>query len=226
MIRFENVTKIYPGEYVALDHVDLLIERGEFVSIVGHSGAGKSTLLKMIYAEEHPTEGVVYFNDRDLASIKRRLLPFYRRNIGTVFQDFKLLPQKTVFENVSYALEVAGEPNAEIIERVPEILEIVGMLGKADSYPRQLSGGEQQKVCMARALVHNPLVIVADEPTGNLDPVSTWEIVQLLLKINSLGTTILLATHNKGIVDKLNRRVIALEHGKVAHDQQKGKYII
>ncbi|HMN19212.1 MAG TPA: cell division ATP-binding protein FtsE [Candidatus Moranbacteria bacterium] len=226
MIRFENVTKTYPGEYVALDHVELLIERGEFVSIVGHSGAGKSTLLKMIYAEEHPTEGVVYFNDRDLASIKRRLLPFYRRNIGTVFQDFKLLPQKTVFENVAYALEVAGESNAEIMERVPEILEIVGMLSKADSYPRQLSGGEQQKVCMARALVHNPLVIVADEPTGNLDPVSTWEIVQLLLKINSLGTTILLATHNKGIVDKLNRRVIALERGKIVHDQQKGKYII
>lgn len=211
---------------MALENVDLLIEQGEFVSIVGQSGAGKSTLLKMIYAEEHPTTGHVYFNDRDLSKIKRKHLPYYRRNIGTVFQDFKLLPQKTAFENVAYALEVAGEPTDEINERVPEILDIVGMGNKMEKYPRQLSGGEQQKVSLARALVHRPLVIIADEPTGNLDPISTWEIVQLLLKINSFGTTILLATHNKDIVDKVNRRVIAVDRGRLIRDHEKGKYSI
>lgn len=226
MLKFENVSKIYPGGFVALEDINLLIEQGEFVSIVGHSGAGKSTLLKLIYAEEQPTAGKVYFNDRPLDSIKRRHLPYYRRNIGTVFQDFKLLPQKTVFENVAYALEVAGEPTEEINERVPEILDIVGMGNKLATYPRQLSGGEQQKVSMARALVHRPKIIIADEPTGNLDPISTWEIVQLLVKINSLGTTILLATHNKDIVDKLNRRVIAMDRGKVIRDHQKGRYAI
>jgi cell division transport system ATP-binding protein len=226
MIRFEGVSKIYTGGFSALENINLKIEQGEFVSIVGQSGAGKSTLLKLIYAEEQPTTGRVYFNDRDLASIKRRFLPYYRRNIGTVFQDFKLLPMKTAFENVAYALEVAGEPAEEIIERVTEILDIVGMSEKMDKYPKQLSGGEQQKISMARALVHRPLVIIADEPTGNLDPVSTWEIVQLLLKINSLGTTILLASHNKEIVDKLNKRVIAMEAGRVIRDNKKGKYSI
>lgn len=226
MIKFEKVSKIYPGDFVALENIDLAIEQGEFVSIVGQSGAGKSTLLKMIYAEEHPTTGHVYFNDRDLSKIKRKHLPYYRRNIGTVFQDFKLLPQKTAFENVAYALEVAGEPTDEINERVPEILDIVGMGNKMEKYPRQLSGGEQQKVSLARALVHRPLVIIADEPTGNLDPISTWEIVQLLLKINSFGTTILLATHNKDIVDKISRRVIAVDRGRLIRDHQKGKYSI
>lgn len=226
MLKFEKVSKVYPGGFVALENVDLLIESGEFVSIVGPSGAGKSTFLKLIYAEEHPSSGVISFNDRDLNKIKNKHLPYYRRNIGTVFQDFKLLPHKTVFENVAYALEVAGETTEEINQRVPEILDIVGMGNKMDKYPRQLSGGEQQKVSMARALVHRPLVIVADEPTGNLDPVSTWEIIQLLVKINSLGTTILLATHNKEIVDKLNRRVIALEKGRIARDHQKGRYAV
>jgi len=226
MIQFEKVSKIYPGDFVALENVDLVIEQGEFVSIVGQSGAGKSTLLKMIYAEEHPTTGHVYFNERDLSKIKRKHLPYYRRNIGTVFQDFKLLPQKTAFENVAYALEVAGEPTDEINERVPEILDIVGMGNKMEKYPRQLSGGEQQKVSLARALVHRPLVIIADEPTGNLDPISTWDIVQLLLKINSFGTTILLATHNKDIVDKINRRVIAVDRGRLIRDHEKGKYSI
>lgn len=226
MLRFENVSKIFPGGFVALENVNVAIEQGEFVSIVGHSGAGKSTFLKMIYAEEQPTSGHVYFNDRALDTIKRRHLPYYRRNIGTVYQDFKLLPQKTVFENVAYALEVAGEPTEEINERVPEILDIVGMGNKLEKYPRQLSGGEQQKVSMARALVHRPKIIIADEPTGNLDPISTWEIVQLLIKINSLGTMILLATHNKDIVDKLNRRVIAIDRGKIIRDHQKGRYAI
>lgn len=226
MLRFEKVSKIYPGNFLALEDIDLTIEQGEFVSIVGQSGAGKSTLLKLIYAEEQPTEGKIYFNERDLGTIKRRHLPYYRRNIGTVFQDFKLLPQKTAYENVAYALEIAGETTQEINERVPEILDIVGMSDKMSKYPRQLSGGEQQKISMARALVHRPLIIIADEPMGNLDPTSTWEIVQLLLKINSLGTTVMLATHNKEIVDKINKRVITLDRGKVLRDQKKGRYSV
>lgn len=224
MLRFENVSKIYPGDFVALEDIDLKVEQGEFISIVGHSGSGKSTLLKLVYAEEQPTSGIVSFNDRPLDSINRKHLPFYRRNVGTVFQDFKLLPQKTAYENVAYALEVSGESDEEIAERVPEILDIVGMGSKMGKYPRQLSGGEQQRVCMARALVHHPLVIIADEPTGNLDPTSTWEIIQLLLKINSLGTTVLLATHNKVIVDKLNRRVVEIDDGRIIRDTEKGKY--
>jgi cell division transport system ATP-binding protein len=226
MLKFENVSKIYPGDFVALEGINLEIQQGEFVSLVGHSGAGKSTLLKLIYAEEQPTTGKVYFNDRPIDSIKQKHLPYYRRNIGTVFQDFKLLPQKTAFENVAYALEVAGEPVEEINERVPEILDLVGMGNKMDKYPRQLSGGEQQKVCMARALVHQPKVIICDEPTGNLDPVSTWEVVQLLLKINSLGKTVILASHNKDIVDKINKRVVELDRGKVIRDHLKGRYAI
>lgn len=224
MITFEGVSKIYPGGFTALENINLQIERGEFVSIVGQSGAGKSTLLKLIYAEEQPTTGKVYFNERDLGTIKRKLLPFYRRNIGTVFQDFKLLSNRTAFENIAYALEVDGVETEEIQERVAEIIDIVGMTDKAGKYPKQLSGGEQQKVSMARALVHSPLVIIADEPTGNLDPVSTWEIIDLLVKINSLGTTILLASHNREVVDKLNRRVIALDKGKIVRDIKKGKY--
>lgn len=226
MIKFENVSKIYQGNFVALENIDLVVESGEFVSIVGQSGVGKSTILKLISAEEQPSEGRVYFNERPLDQIKKKHLPYYRRNIGTVFQDFKLLPQKTVFENVAYALEVAGNTNEEIAEKVPEILEIVGMGNKAEKYPHQLSGGEKQKVSLARALVHNPQVILADEPSGNLDPVSTWEIMQLLLKINSLGTTVILATHNKDIVDKIAKRVVSMEFGKIVSDQVKGKYII
>lgn len=224
MIKFENVSKIYTGSFMALEKIDLTIENGEFVSIVGQSGAGKSTLLKLITAEEQPTEGKVYFNDRELDKIKKKHLPYFRRNFGTVFQDFKLLPQKTVFENVSYALEVAGDTDAEIAEKVPEILDIVGMGDKTNKYPKQLSGGEKQKISLARALVHNPSVILADEPSGNLDPTSAWEIIQLLLKINSLGTTVILATHNKDIVDKIKKRVIAVEGGKITRDDASGKY--
>lgn len=211
---------------MALDNINLEIKEGEFVSIVGRSGSGKSTLLKLIYAEEQPTEGHVFFNERPIDSIERRLLPYFRRNVGTVFQDFKLLPQKTVFENVAYALEVSEESEEEIKEQVSEILEIVGMTQKANKYPRQISGGEQQKVSLARALVRRPLVIIADEPTGNLDPSSTFEIVQLLVKINSMGTTVLLASHNKSIVDNLNRRVIELENGKIVRDTVRGKYAV
>jgi cell division transport system ATP-binding protein len=226
MIKFDNVTKVYPGDFVALENVSIFIGKGEFVSIVGQSGAGKSTFLKLIYAEEQPTTGRIYFNEKPVDEIKRRYLPYFRRNFGTIYQDFKLLPQRTAYENVAYALEVAGESNAEIAEKVPSILDIVGLSDKMEKYPRQLSGGEQQKVSIARALVHRPLVIIADEPTGNLDPITSWDIVQLLLKINELGTTVLLATHNKSIVDKLSKRVIAIDRGRLVRDHKKGKYMI
>lgn len=224
MIRFEDVSKVFPGDIAVLQDVDLTIEPGEFISLVGQSGAGKSTLLKLIYAEEEPTSGAVYFNDRPIADIKRKHLPFFRRNIGTVFQDFKLFSQKTAFENVAYALEVYGKTNEEILDEVPQILDIVGLADKAQKYPHQLSGGEQQRVSLARALVHQPKVIVADEPTGNLDPRSTEDIIRLLLEINKLGTTVILATHNKPIVDQIGRRVVTLENGRITHDEQKGKY--
>jgi len=226
MIKFEKVTKQYPDGYVALQEVDLFINKGEFVSIVGRSGAGKSTLLKLIYAEEYPTEGRVFFNDRPIDVIKRWHLPYFRRNIGTIFQDFKLLPKKNVFENISYALEVAGDSNEEIMKKIPKILDIVKITDKALLYPHQLSGGEQQRVSIARALIHNPQVIIADEPTGNLDPVSGWEIVQLLTKINKFGTTVILATHNKSIVDNLKKRVVAIDKGKIIRDQENGRYVI
>ncbi|OGI14149.1 MAG: cell division ATP-binding protein FtsE [Candidatus Moranbacteria bacterium RIFCSPHIGHO2_12_FULL_54_9] len=226
MIRFEKVAKTFPPDIAVLEDVNLTILPGEFLSIVGSSGAGKSTLLKLIYAEEDATSGEVYFDERPLSHINRKHLPFFRRQIGTVFQDFKLLPQRTAFENVAYALEVDGKSTAEINEEVPEILEIVGLGDKMHKFPKQLSGGEQQRVSLARALIHRPKVIIADEPTGNLDPVSANEIIQLLLEINSFGTTVLLATHNKGIVDTLGKRVVVISQGKIVHDQNKGKYIL
>jgi cell division transport system ATP-binding protein len=180
----------------------------------------------MIYAEDTPTTGEVYFNGRPVSKIKRKVLPFYRRNIGTVFQDFKLLPNRTVFENVAFALEVQGVPTDNIDDEVPRILEIVGLESKMEMFPPQLSGGEQQKVSLARALIHRPKMIVADEPTGNLDPNSTWDIIQLLLKINDYGTTVILATHDKGVVDGINRRVVTMDKGRVVRDNHESKYII
>lgn len=226
MIRFENVSKTYQGDITVLQNINLVIYPGEFISLVGASGVGKSTLLKLIYAEEVPTEGEVYFNERPITQINRKHLPYYRRNIGTVFQDFKLLPQKTAFENVAYALEVDGCSQEEIDAQVPEILDIVGLASKMEKFPHQLSGGEQQRVSLARALIHRPKVIIADEPTGNLDPVSSNEIIQLLLEINSFGTTVILATHNKGVVDNLGKRVIILKDGRIVHDESKGKYML
>lgn len=226
IIRFENVSKSFGPELAVLQDINLVIMPGEFLSLVGPSGVGKSTLLKLIYAEEVPTQGEVYFNERPISQINRKHLPYYRRNIGTVFQDFKLLPQKTAFENVAYALEVDGRSSAEIEQEVPEILEIVGLGGKMHHFPKELSGGEQQRVSLARALIHRPKVIIADEPTGNLDPVSTNDIIQLLVEINSFGTTILLATHNKGIVDKLGKRVVTIDQGRISRDQSKGKYLL
>ena len=224
IIRFDHVSKHFSPEQRVLNDITFALLPGEFISLVGVSGAGKSTVLKLIYAEEIPSEGEVYFNDRPISGINRKHLPFFRRNIGTVFQDFKLLPNRTAFENIAYALEVDGRETEEIHREVPEILEIVGLGDKAGQYPRELSGGEQQRVSLARALIHRPKVIVADEPTGNLDPVSTQEIVKLLLEINSFGTTVILATHNKDIVDNLNRRVITLERGGIVSDEASGKY--
>ncbi len=228
MIEFRNVKKIYTGgiNTIALDEISFVIEKEEFVSLVGHSGAGKSTLLKLLYAEEKPTTGEIFFNGEDISNLTSKQLPFYRRRIGTVFQDFKLLPRKTLFENVAFALEVSDHSDKEIRELVPQILEIVGLAHKTDRYPREISGGEQQRVAIARALVHRPPLIIADEPTGNLDPISSWGIIQLLLKINKLGTTILLATHNKDIVNRVKKRVITLDQGKIIRDHSKGRYAI
>lgn len=226
IVVFENVTKDYPGGVNALHKVSFTVLPGEFISLVGSSGAGKSTLLKLIYAEAEPSEGTVFFKGRPIKDINRKHLPYYRRNIGTVFQDYKLLPQKTAFENIAYALEVDGRSAKEIREEVNELLEIVGLGGKGHKFPRELSGGEQQRVAIARALIHHPQIICADEPTGNLDPVSTREITDLLLEINSYGTTVIIATHKNEVVDQLNKRVISLVDGRLRHDEARGKYNI
>lgn len=227
MILFDNVSKIYNGGIIALQDVNFTIEKGEFVSIVGQSGAGKSTLLKMIFAEEKPTEGNVFIRGKNVSKIKNSKLPVLRRHIGVVFQDFRLLDKKTVFENVAFAMEVCGKPDAEIKEDVPQVLEIVGLTEKIKSYTDELSGGEKQRVSIARALVHRPDIIIADEPTGNLDLVNTWDIIQLLIKINQCGTTVILATHNREIVNLINKRVITVDRGRISRDQlDKGKYLI
>lgn len=225
MIHFEDVTKIYVDDFVALRDVNIIIEPGEFVSLVGSSGAGKSTLLKLLYAEEMPTTGRVIFFNRPTEDIQRRLLPYYRRNFGTVFQDFKLFNNRTVFENVSFALEVDGRSNEDIDEEVPKMLSVVGLEGKEHLYPQQLSGGEAQRVSLARALIIDPKVLIADEPTGNLDPDSTMGILDLLVKIHSFGTTVILATHSKELVDRVHKRVIALENGRVIRDERNGRYM-
>lgn len=225
IIFFEDVSKIFKGDFPALEHIGFSVMPGEFVSLVGPSGAGKSTILKLIYAEEEPSEGRILFSGRDISKINRKHLPYYRRNIGTVFQDFKLLPQRTVFENVAYALEVYGKTTEDIEHEVPEILDIVGLLDKKDKFPKQLSGGEQQRVSLARALIVQPKIIVADEPMGNLDPISAEGIMNLLVEINKLGTTVILATHNQSLVDMLDRRVIALEEGRITSDEAHGKYV-
>ena len=228
MISFRNIKKIYAGgaNTVALDEISFDIAKGEFVSIVGHSGAGKSTLLKLVTAEEKPTAGEIFFNGEDIAKLSPKQYPYHRRRIGTIFQDFKLLPKKTVFENVAFALEVSGYPNKEIQKSVPQILEIVGLSNKMENYPNEISGGEQQRTAIARALVHRPALIIADEPTGNLDPISALGIIQLLLKINKLGTTVILATHDKDVVNNIKRRVITLDQGRIIRDHSKGRYAI
>jgi len=226
LIYFKNVSKIYDANSVALDDVTFKVEPKEFVSIVGRSGAGKSTLLKLLIAEEKPTSGKVYFDGQDVARLRPGNLPALRRRVGAVFQDFKLLPKKTAYENVAFAMEAAGYSQKEISRDVAEVLELVGITDRASNFPHELSGGEKQRVAIARALVQRPDVIMADEPTGNLDPINAWEILRLLIKINEFGTTVLLATHNKDVVDSVGRRVILLDKGKIISDEEKGKYVL
>jgi len=226
MITLENVSKVYPPNVHGLTEVTLTIEPGEFVSIVGQSGAGKTTLAKLLIAEERPTRGKIEIGGWDITRISQRDIPFLRRQIGVVFQDFKLLPRKTVYENVAFALEVAGVHSRRIRDIVPQVLKIVGLDEKLGRFPRQLSGGEQQRVVIARALVHRPKILLADEPTGNLDTINAREIIDLLQKINAFGTTVVLVTHNREVVNALRRRVITLSEGRVAADHAEGKYLL
>jgi cell division transport system ATP-binding protein len=226
MIKFQNITKIYPPNTVALENVSFEIKPNEFVSIAGRSGAGKTTLLKLLLVEEKPTSGQIFFDDKDLSKIKSSQLPQLRRKIGAVFQDYKLLPSKTAYENIAYVMEVIGASDEEIKRDVPQVLEIVGLEEKGQNFPAELSAGERQRVAIARALVHRPEVILADEPTGNLDPYNTLDIIRLLLKIHQLGTTVILATHNKEIINSLGKRVITLEKGRVIRDEEKGRFIL
>ncbi|MCL8025645.1 cell division ATP-binding protein FtsE [Nocardioides bruguierae] len=225
MIRFEKVSKSYPGGGApALDQVSIDVEKGEFVFLVGASGSGKSTALRLVLREARPTSGRVYVAGKEINRLAGWKVPRLRRQIGTVFQDFRLLPNKTVAENVAFALQVTGYSPKEIRSRVPETLEMVGLDGKADRMPDELSGGEQQRVAVARAFVTRPMILVADEPTGNLDPGTTVGIMKLLDRINRTGTTVLMATHDHGIVDQMRKRVVELEHGQVVRDQDRGVY--
>lgn len=226
MIKFEKVSKIYSDDSIALENVSISIEAKEFVSIVGHSGAGKTTLIKLILAEDAPSRGRILFELKDINKIKRSKMPEYRRRIGTVFQDFRLIPNKTVFENISFAMEAAGRTDEEIASDVPHVLDLVDLGRKIWNFPNELSGGEKQRVAIARAIVNQPDLIIADEPTGNLDPVNTFEIVQILKKINDLGTTVILTTHNRGVIESIGKRVITMEKGRVVRDDKEGKYAL
>jgi len=226
MIKFQNISKIYAAGFVALDDVSFEINPKEFVSLVGKSGAGKTTLLKLLMLEERPTKGRIFFDDRDILKIKSEGVPDLRRKIGAVFQDYKLIPSKTVYENIAYVLEVIGASEKEIARDVAGVLDIVGLTSKAKSFPAELSGGEKQKVAIARALIHRPEVILADEPTGNLDPYHTLDIIRLLININEMGTTVILATHNKDTINSLCRRVITLQSGKIIRDEANGRFVL
>lgn len=224
MIKFNDVSKEYKNGVKALSNINLHIKKGEFVYLVGSSGAGKSTLIKLLLKEEEPTSGRIYLNDNEITKVKNRRIPYIRRDIGVVFQDFRLLPNKTVYENVAFAMEILGTPAKDIRRRVPMILSMVDLSRKASSFPEQLSGGEQQRVSIARAIVNNPPVLIADEPTGNLDPETAWEIMKALIDINARGTTIIMATHAREIVNSMKRRVLALENGVLIRDEERGGY--
>ena len=226
MIGFQNIYKLYNEQSAALEDVTFQINPGEFVSLAGRSGAGKSTIIKLLIGEERPSRGRVFFGQYEVNKLRDKDLPAFRRHIGIVFQDFRLLPNKNAYENVAFALEVAGRPQREISELVPQVLDMVGLGDKLANFPHQLSGGEKQRVAIARAMVHRPEVIIADEPTGNLDPFHTWEIINLLQKINQLGTTMILATHDKEVINTLEKRVLSLDHGRLIRDEAKGKYIL
>jgi cell division transport system ATP-binding protein len=224
VISFFNVSKVYPNGVTALQGVSLQIETGEFVFIVGPSGAGKSTMIKLVFREELPTKGQIYINGRSVVRMKRRDVPSLRRQIGMVFQDFRLLPDRTVFDNVAFAMKVVGAGRSEIKTRVPEVVKLVGLEKRLDDYPPQLSGGEQQRTAIARALVNKPSIMIADEPTGNLDIDTSWEIMDCFQEINEKGTTVIIATHAKEIVDAMRQRVIALNCGQIVRDEQRGVY--
>ncbi len=231
MISFNKVSKIYPPyitrrEKVVLDDISFTVKEGEFVSIVGRSGAGKTTLLKLLLGEEKPNEGIVLFNGEDIHKMSSKKRCLFRRKVGTVFQDYKLLPSKTVYENIAYALEVTGATDKEIEKTVPEVLDTVGIIEQALHFPHQLSGGEKQRTAIARALIHEPEIILADEPTGDLDPYNTKGVIELLLKLNRSGTTIILATHDKEIVNSLQKRVVTIKDSKIISDSSKGRFIL
>lgn len=225
MIYFNNVTKKY-SDNTCLEDVNITISQGEFVSIVGHSGAGKTTLTKLILAEENPTKGSVFFDSTDIHKLTNKELTMLRRKIGTVFQDFRLLPNKTVYENIAFAMEAVDKDEDEIKEDVPRVLELVGLNGKENNFPHQLSGGEKQRLAIARAIITQPDIIIADEPTGNLDPINTNDVVNLLKKINELGTTVILTTHNRTVIDQVKKRVITLENGRIVRDDKDGKCML
>jgi cell division transport system ATP-binding protein len=224
MIRFEHVTKAYKGTTVALRDVSVDIQKGEFVFMVGPSGSGKSTFIRLVTKEDRPDTGLIWVAGKDIAQLSQWKIPYLRRNIGAVFQDFRLLPTKTVYENVAFALEVIGRPRHVVRSQVPQILDLVGLAKKLDNLPHELSGGEQQRVAIARAFVNRPLILLADEPTGNLDPSTTAGIMRLLDRINRTGTTVVMATHDQSIVDSMRRRVIELDRGTVVRDQARGVY--
>ena len=224
MIEMKNVVKKYPNSVVAVKGLNIQIKQGEFVYIVGPSGAGKSTFIKMMYREEKATSGEIKVNGTDLTTLKDREIPFLRRNMGVVFQDFKLLPRKNVYENIAFALEVIEKDPEEIKKRVMDVLKLVGLTNKVKMFPDELSGGEQQRVAIARSIVNSPKVVIADEPTGNLDPETSWEIMRLFDEINARGTTIIMATHNKDIVNTMRKRVIAIENGQIVRDERGGDY--
>lgn len=226
MIHFDRVSKLYNGNSIALEDVTFSITPEEFVSIVGHSGAGKTTLLKLLLAEEYPSEGAVFFESTNVEDMQKNEVTSLRRRIGTVFQDFRLLPHKNAFENIAFAMEVAGRPDEDIEADVPYALELVDLADKMWHFPHQLSGGQKQRLAIARAIVNQPDVVIADEPTGNLDPINTHEVIQILKKINDLGTTIVLTTHDKHVVDDLGRRVITLDRGRVVRDDKEGRYVL
>ena len=224
MIQFNNVSKIYDSKVTAVTDVNFKVDSGEFVFLIGPSGSGKTTIIKMLIRDEYPSDGKIFFDDSDITRYNRRKVYKLRREIGVIFQDFKLIQDKTAYENVSFAMEAAGKQNKDIKKTVPYVLDIVGLSDRMGAFPRQLSGGEQQRVAIARAISNNPKLLIADEPTGNLDPASAWDIVQILSKINNWGTTILMSTHGTDIVNSLNKRVIQMDKGKVIRDDNKGQY--
>ncbi|MBM7614247.1 cell division transport system ATP-binding protein [Alkaliphilus hydrothermalis] len=224
MIEMMNVSKKYKNGVQALTNINLKIDKGEFAFLVGPSGAGKSTFIKLLLKEEEPSEGKIYLDNKEITKLSKRKTPLLRRNIGVIFQDFRLLPNKTVFENVAFAMEIIEASSREIRRQVPMVLGMVGLSDRANNYPHQLSGGERQRVSIARAIVNNPSILIADEPTGNLDPETAWEIMKVLRQINRRGTTILMVTHAKDIVDVMQQRVIALEKGRIVRDQERGAY--